>query len=225
MSGWSKGDIAAAKELLESHKSQARQERRRKSFDLLWQALEEMRKAGAAEFKLADVGRKSESLGGPKPQSLRNPAGAAFREVIGLYSAAFTKPALHAGGDPIGRALATVANASARKILADRLQELKALETERDRLRMAIAAASPSPLSVPFEAIPSAAPTGKASEWGVEAFQSNFNPARLAERGLAIAADGSIRNEQGATIFSSDLIDAMDELLRANGRPALREKR
>ena len=221
MSGWSNGGIAAAKELLEKHKSEALQQRRKKSFDLLWQALEEMRKAGVAEFKLADIGRKLESLGGPKTQTLRNLAGAAYREVIALYSAARAKPDAAAGDDVVGRALATVTNASARKIIADRLRDRKALEAERDRLRVAIASVSLNPTEIGVEPTAAARPAYTAPSWALNAFQTNLDANRLAERGISIAEDGSLQNRQGVAVFSSDFVDAVNELMRAHGRPAL----
>lgn len=213
------GGIAAAKELLERLKAQTNQEQRRRSLDLLWQALEEMRRAGVTEFKIVEVGRKAQSLGGPKAQSIRNATGLAFRQVIGLYSAAFEKPAASRATDDIKRALATVSNISARKIFEDEHKSKKAAEAERDRLRLALASVNAAPpKTAPLPSLPS---SEAIQDWAVDAFQLNFSGQRLAERGLSIELDGSVRNVHGATLFTPDLFAAINHVMKAKGRPEL----
>jgi len=212
--------LAAAKDLLEHHKKQSQSPMRQKNLDLLWAALEDMRKAGATRYGIAEVGRKLESMNGPKTQSLRNVTGAAFREVISFYESGFKRSASESELDGIERALATVSNVSAKQILRDAVTSAKAVTKQRDQLKTAMALMELA--HCPPPGIPALQVEGiQLPGWIFETISSNFDSSRLRDRGLAISEDGCLQDERQIAFFGPDLLGAMNEILTLHGRPPI----
>ena len=80
--------LADTQSFYEDLKRGASRVAKRRNLEILWDVLEEMRRANAHDFSLAEVGRRLEKAGGPKTQSLRNEGGKDFRNLIGAYAAA-----------------------------------------------------------------------------------------------------------------------------------------
>lgn len=214
------GTLKAAKDLLEQHKREARLDKRKQNLDLLWKALEEMRVAGATRFNLADVGRKLESVGGPKTQSLRNASGVAFREVIALYTSAFERLASDPAFEEIERALSTVTNASSKHFFRRQAIQMRKLAADCQMLRVAISSMSAASMpSVQFSA--TSASHSRIPGWALDAIEQSLSPSWLSERGLTLSAEAGVRDAQNTCLFEPDFLAAMDELLKAGGRKAL----
>ena len=215
-----KGTLTAAKDLLEQHKlSGTANAKRRKNLDLLWDTLEEMRKAGVAKFSLAEIGKRLEAKGGPVTQSLRNKNGSVFQEVIGLYTSGLQKNLKNAEDlDGVERALATITNASAKQILRAAVNQAKDISKERDRLKAALADLSAQP---PITQGPSAKHSPAMEEWAIESIHANLNASRLLERGLSISPNGVVENGQGVPILGQDFFAAVNHILHLSGKPPL----
>lgn len=210
--------LTAAKELLDQHKKNTTSVQRKQNLDLLWGVLEDLRKAGAVRFNLADVGKKLESLGGPITQSLRNKKGTPFREVICLYESGFKSCIPESELSGIERALATVTNASAKHVLREAAVTAKAVAKERDQLKTALMEMSVSPPSRQNSALAS---TPVVPDWIFEAIRSNLDPSRLMERGVSMADDGCLQNERQVALLGPDFVGAINEMLALHGKPPL----
>jgi hypothetical protein len=215
--------LAAARDLLIQYKNATSSVAHQRNLDLLWTTLESMRAAGAVKFTLAEIGERLASLGGPKTQTIRNPTGIKFREIINLYKLALQTPHQEADPSEVERALATMTNAGAKHTLRQFIEKTKATADDRDKLKIAIKEMSlKSSPERPVEALHSNSQS--VPSWIFEAIAFNLDPIRLMEKGYSFSDQGSVQDGNEISMLGADFISAMDHLLTLYGKPPLPQR-
>jgi hypothetical protein len=181
---------------------------KRRNLEILWQVLNEMRSKDAPDYNIAAVGRRSEELGGPKTQSIRNTNGVHFRELIEAFAkqnAASTKKTPIAQISQVDVAISRIPDLAVRTVLKMMVADCKRLKHENDMLRSAFKRlsvdtrslgapatqdaptrdAEPIDMIPPRKAQPLDAPTARA-------FTRFLSDDWMEERGWRIEPDGSI---------------------------------
>lgn len=210
-----------ARQLYQSYRDTANRNSKLKNLDLLWEVLEAIREEGGRDYSLAEVGRHLEVAGGPKTQSLRNAQGAHFREVITAYAdaASGSKRYVAKGKSQVEAALDLITDPSIRATLRMAIEEGKRLKVVNDNLHAAFktlqVGATPTPLAEPAgqAVIAQSAPGLSLSPRLRSALRKGVDRARLAERGLVVAGDGSIQTEAGESVFPPAFVAAVEAVL------------
>jgi hypothetical protein len=214
--------VRNARQLYQSHRVAARHESKIKNLDLLWQVLEGIRSEGGRDYCLAEVGRRLESCGGPRTQSLRNAQGAHFREVVSAYAEAAGGSTRYVAQDrsQVDAALDLITDPSIRATLRMAIEEGKRLKVVNDNLHAAFKTLQlgASIMPVPPAAEPciaAAVPAGETLSPRLRrALHKGVEPTRLAERGLSVQDDGSIHSEAGETLFPPGFVTAVRAVLQ-----------
>lgn len=211
--------VRDAQQLYTTHREATNRASKVRNLDLLWEALEDIRNDGERDYSLAQVGRRLESAGGPKTQSLRNAQGAQFRDIIGAYAAGVSGSTkyLSRTKSHVEAALELVTDPSIRATLRMTLEEGKRLKVVNDNLHAAFktlqvgavgdAAAHAPQLATPAKSV------GPLPAKLLRALKKGMDRTRLAERGMHVHDDGSIRDDQGEMLFPPAFATAVDALL------------
>ena len=213
--------VRDARQLYQTFRHAANRESKVKNLDLLWEVLEAIRGEGGRDYSLAEVGRRLEAAGGPKTQSLRNAQGAHFRDVITAYADAVngSKKYVAKGKSQVEAALELITDPSIRATLRMAIEEGKRLKVVNDNLHAAFktlqVGATPTPPAAPAShpAITSPASGSPLTPRLRNALSKGVDRARLAERGLIVADDGSILTQAGEPVFPPAFVTALDAVL------------
>ena len=213
--------VRNARQLYQSYRDAANRESKLKNLDLLWAVLEAIRDEGGRDYSLAEVGRRLEFAGGLKTQSLRNTQGAHFRDVIAAYAAAVSgsKKYVAKGRSQVEAALELITDLSIRATLRMAIEEGKRLKVVNDNLHAAFktlqVGSMPTPPSapVPKEASTTQTPGSSLTPRLKSALHKGVDRARLAERGLVVADDGSIQTDSGESLFPPAFVTAIEAAL------------
>lgn len=216
-----------ARQLYQSYCKAATRAAKVKNLNLLWDALESIRDEGSRDYSLAEVGRRLESLGGPKTQSLRNTQGAHFRDIITAYANAVKGATRYVSPNRsnVEQALDMVTDPSIRATLRMALEEAKRLKVVNDNLHAAFKnlqigatlASTMETTSAPV--IVDGAPSPPLPSQAVlslrlqAALKKGIDPTRLAQQGFRISEDGGIENEHGDKIFPPSFVTAIKAVL------------
>lgn len=215
--------VRNARQLYQSYRAAAKHDSKVRNLDLLWQALEGIRNEGGRDYCLAEVGRRLESCGGPRTQSLRNAQGVHFRDVISAYAEAAGGSTRHVAQDrsQVDAALDLITDPSIRATLRMAIEEGKRLKVVNDNLHAAfktlqLGASIVPALPVAEPCVAAAVPAGESLSPRLRsALHKGVDPTRLAERGLSVQNDGSIHSEAGEALFPPGFVTAVRAVLQA----------
>lgn len=216
-----KKTAGSAKSFLENVCNEATPASRRDNFSLLWKTLEEMDSEGARQFSVSTVGSRFEKAGGLKIQSLRNAAGADYRQLIELFAAERRNlPQAATTSNPVEVALTRVPNASVRATLRAALAETSKLRLANSRLQRTLKDCSLETERISRKG--SSSPiTAEASQEEarlsprmLEALKKGLDPERLMEKGLRVLDNGGIEDAGGVMIFPPGFVDGIRLMLR-----------
>lgn len=205
MSKISHANLAAVKTRFQEARVNAKRASRQANIDILWEALESIRLSGSAPYSLAEIGRRTEKMGGMKTQSLHNEPGKELRQLIELYENAVDVGHPPLDASQVDKAIALIPDPSLRVVLKMQQKEHQRLKHENDQLRAAfknlsLGATTPgNPSSPAQELLPPTAPS--LPKHLRDALMKGLNPSRLNERGLRITDNGSIVDEQEIVVF------------------------
>ncbi len=230
---------------LEEAKQRAVRKNKTDNLDLLWTVLMEIREAGGRDYSLSEVGRRLESKGGPKTQSLRNAGGADFRTVIAAFAHSVMGSPKYVAKTKSGvdQALDFIGDPSVRAVLKEEIALAKKYRTENAILRNALsrmsiptaadiqvsgeltkanAPAERPALSAVFEAevVTNRSTHDLLGEDLLEALQNGISKKAMRKNGWKVHDNGSVWNAQ-YEIFPPMFIDACQVILTAHGREAL----
>lgn len=225
--------VRNARQLYRTYRDTATRPSKVRNLDLLWEVLATIRDEGSRDYSLAEIGRRLETMGGPKTQSLRNAQGAYLREIIIAYASAVNGSTRYIGATKsnVEQALELVTDPSIRATLRIAIEEAKRLKVVNDNLHAAfknlqVGASLPSaPAIEPDGTSPAtSAPVPIAQAPALTprlrlALLKGIDETRLAQQGLLIGDDGSIRNEAGDTVFPPSFVLAIQVALAADGGP------
>jgi hypothetical protein len=213
--------VRDARQLYETYRNTANRKSKVKNLDLLWEVLEAIRNEGGRDYSLAEVGRRLESAGGAKTQSLRNAQGAQFRDVINAYAEAVSgsKKYVAKGKSQVETALELITDPSIRVTLRMAIEEGKRLKVVNDNLHAAFKTLQVGATTTPaaeFDVPPMVLLTGctSLSPRLSAALRKGVDRTRLAERGLVVGNDGSIQTEFGEIMFPPAFVTAVEALLK-----------
>jgi hypothetical protein len=220
-----------ARQLYQSHRKSATKASKAKNLDKLWEVLESILEEGGKDYSLAEIGRRLETVGGPRTQSLRNAQGAHYREIIGAFASAVSGSTRYVAKTKsnVEHALELITDPSIRATLRVALDEAKRLKTVNDNLHAAfktlsIGASMDAPRqhspTTGTTTAPKALPSG-ASESPkttltprlINALKKGIDKTRLGQQGLHINPDGSIANEHGDKFFPPGFVTAIEAIL------------
>jgi hypothetical protein len=213
--------VRDARQLYQSYRDTANRESKLKNLDLLWEVLEAIREEGGRDYSLAEVGRRLEAAGGPKTQSLRNVQGAHFRDVITAYADAVSgsKKYVAKGGSQVEAALELITDPSIRATLRMAIEEGKRLKVVNDNLHAAFKTLQVGAVGTAVAEVPQiAAPVTSVEPLPAKllrALKKGMDRTRLAERGMQVLEDGSIRDEHGDVLFPPAFATAIDSMFAA----------
>jgi len=223
--------VRNARQLYRTYRDTATRPSKVKNLDRLWEVLNSIRDEGCRDYSLAEIGRRLETMGGPKTQSLRNAQGAYLREIIIAYASAVNGSTCYIGTTKsnVEQALDLVTDPSIRATLRMAIEEAKRLKVVNDNLHAAFKslqvgaslslahAAEPdraSPASstfLPIAQTPALTPRLRT------ALAKGIDETRLAQQGLLVGDDGSICNEAGDRVFPPSFVLAIQAALAADG--------
>jgi len=237
--------LTAPRVALEEAKQRAVRKNKADNLDLLWTVLMEIREAGGKDYSLSEVGRRLESKGGPKTQSLRNAGGADFRTVITAFAHSVMGSPKYVSKTKSGvdQALDFIGDPSVRAVLKEEIALAKKYRTENAMLRNAL-----SRLSIPTVAenqglaeltkanAPAEGPVMNPvieaevmttnstfyllGEDLLDALQNGISKKAMRKNGWKVHNNGSVWNAQ-YEIFPPVFIDACKAILTAHGREEL----
>lgn len=174
--------------------------RKRRNLEIVWQALQALESEGVKEFTVARVGQRSDELGGPKAQSIRNKGGAHFRYLIERFAAgaggAAKKVPLRQPSQ-VEMAIAQIPDLGVQVVIKMALEESRRLGIENNNLRNAYKAlsiretpcdATPTETSAPFES----SQHTTFNDLMLDSFERFLSGEWMEERGLRLEPDGSI---------------------------------
>lgn len=232
--------VRSARQIYQAQRSMVKRQSTLHNLDKLWEVLESIRGEGGRDYSLAEVGRRLETIGGPKTQSLRNAQGSRFREIISAYAAAVNGATRYMSQNQtnVERALDMIADPSVRATLRMALEERKRLKVVNDNLHAAFKNLqvgislgtdqlhTASPLLVEPSA-PAHATYQPLSPRLLGALRKGIDVVRLTQQGLRICDDGSIANEHGDKVFPPSFVTAIKLILgeTVDKKPGLNEYR
>lgn len=133
-------DLSNVRLLIEEAKALAQKSNRQRNLELLWSVLESIRAEGSRNFCIAEVGRRMESAGGMRTQSLRNGGAEDFRRIIAEYENAVRIKGVNqiaSNTDSAKRALEMILDPPAKAVLEGYVREARRLRDENNMLREA----------------------------------------------------------------------------------------
>lgn len=208
-----------ARQLYQAHRAAASKPSKVENLDKVWEVLNAIRDDGDRDYSLAEVGRRLETLGGPKTQSLRNAQGAHYREIITAFANAVRGSTRYVAKTKsnVEQALELITDPSIRATLRVALDDAKRLKVTNDNLHAAFKS-----LQVGASLTPAApeAPAAIAAPAALSprlrnALSKGIDPARLAQQGLSITDDGGIQNEHGDRVFPPAFVLAIQAILQS----------
>ena len=212
--------VRDARQLYKTHREATNRESKVKNLDLLWGALEDIRSDGGRDYSLAEVGRRLEAAGGPKTQSLRNAQGAQFRDIIGAYAAGVSGSTkyLSKTKSQVEAALELITDPSIRATLRMAIEEGKRLKVVNDNLHAAFKTLQVGAIGAATTAKTAAltAPAKSVEALSaklIRALKKGMDRTRLAERGMQVHDDGSIRDGNGEVLFPAAFATALDAVV------------
>jgi hypothetical protein len=218
--------------------ARAARESARHNIELLWETLEQMRREKKIDYSIAKVAERLEAAGGPREQSLRNKQGQSYRDIIIAYANCVGGEKRHVSKDlsPLGQLLASIDDLGVRAQLRIYFDEARKQKVANDNLRSAfkiLQLSSTSSIPQPQQSTPGkdpvltgseilpAAPTlptpgpqHRLSSRFRRALETGIADSRLAERGMNVAANGSIISVEGDILFPPGFILAIQEVLK-----------
>lgn len=228
-----------AKALYLSYKKSANKQSVKANLDLVWTALNEIFEEGLKDYSLAELGRRLEKAGGPRTQSLRNPSGAQYREIITAFALAAEGSTKYVAKTKttVEKALDMVPDPSARAVLRAALNDAKRLKIVNDNLHAAFKKLSigasfggsggyitKGELENPVELadgrpVAGLVPLNSSASISLTAkerliLKRSIDLSRLAQNGLRIDEDGSILSEQGDVLFPSGFVGTIEKLIK-----------
>ena len=216
-----------ARQLYLAHRKSATKATKISNLDKLWEVLESILEDGGRDYSLAEVGRRLEKIGGPKTQSLRNAQGAYYREIINAFANAVSGSTRYVAKTKsnVEHALELITDPSIRAILRVALDDAKRLKVVNDNLHAAFKTLTVG-TSMSVSVTPStkatapevASPLVESSKPGlaprlVNALKKGIDKTRLAQQGLHVGEDGSIKNDHGDKIFPPGFVSAIDAVI------------
>ena len=215
LSDKSEPDLTPVRELVQNAKDAAQKGNRKRNLELLWSVLESIRADGSRDFSIAEVGRRMESAGGMRTQSLRNIGAEDFRRIIAEYADAMrikgtfqTAP----GGDTAKRALELVEDPLAKAVLGGYVREAKRLREENNMLRLACRQVQlPAILHEESRQPTISAPRCFDPEL-LKILKHSLNHKTIKRWGV-IQQDGSIYDIQGCELFPRRFLEAAEAAL------------
>ncbi|GAA0257795.1 hypothetical protein GCM10009086_11710 [Pseudomonas rhodesiae] len=212
-----------ARQLYQAHRAAASKSSKVENLDKVWEVLNAIRDDGDRDYSLAEVGRRLESIGGPKTQSLRNTQGAYYREIITAFANAVSGSTRYVAKSKsnVEQALELITDPSIRATLRVALDEAKRLKVTNDNLHAAFkglqvgasitptSPEAPATLPAPVAASPELSPRLR------NALSKGIDPSRLAQQGLSITDDGGIQNEHGDKVFPPAFVLAIQTILQS----------
>ena len=209
-------DLSYVHDLLQTAKDASEKSNRKRNLELLWSVLESIRADGSRDFSIAEVGRRMESAGGMRTQSLRNTGTEEFRRIIAEYSEAVRiKGSFQPipGGDTAKRALELVTDPLAKSVLEGYVREAKRLREENNMLRAAFRQVQ-LPVTLPEEPrMPVLQDVQMIDRELFKILQKALSN-KMIKRWGVIQADGSIQDIQGYEVFPSRFIEAAEAALK-----------
>lgn len=226
-----------ARQLYRAYRDAATRPSKAQNLDRLWEVLDAIREDGGRDYSLAEVGRRLETIGGPKTQSLRNAQGAYFREIVTAYANAVNGSTRYVATSKsnVDQALDLITDPSIRATLRMAIEEAKRLKVVNDNLHAAFkslqigVSLSPAPAINPAKALASPVATVAASSARTlmprlrAALAKGIDETRLAQQGLSVGADGSIRNETRDLVFPPSFVTAIRAVLASDETAVLED--
>ena len=217
--------VRNARQLYRAYRDAATRPSKVQNLDRLWDVLDAVREEGGCDYSLAEIGRRLEAVGGPKTQSLRNAQGAYFREIITAYADAVNGSTRYvaSGKSNVDQALDLITDPSIRATLRMAIEEGKRLKVVNDNLHAAFknlqvgASLSAAPSTTAATTASAALPPPTLMPRLRAALAKGINETRLAQQGLVVDADGSVRNEAGDKVFPPSFVTAIRVLLGIDG--------
>lgn len=218
-----------ARQLYLAHKENATKQSKIDNLNKVWAVLESIHEDGESDYSLAEVGRRLETMGGPKTQSLRNAQGAYFREIIAAYATAAGGASRYVGKNKssVDQALDLINDPSIKATLRMALDEAKRVKVINDNLHAAFktlqvgtSLSSPAvkneiaPAPAAIENSPTPIETTIPARL-INALRKGIDDARLTQQGLKICPDGSIENEHGDKLFPPAFVLAIQYVLNS----------
>ncbi|BCG47168.1 hypothetical protein GEOBRER4_n1995 [Citrifermentans bremense] len=206
--------VKDARQLYRLYRDAANRPSKVDNLDRLWEVLDSIRNEGGRDYSIAEIGRRLESIGGPKTQSMRNAQGAYFREIITAYANAVNGSTRYiaASKSRVEQALDLVSDPSVRATLRMAIEEGRRLKIVNDNLHAAFKNLHVGvSLSTTSEeaGIKQNSPGQQLPQRFRAALAKGIDETRLAQQGLVVEADGSICNEVGDRLFPPSFVTAI----------------
>ncbi len=209
-------DLSHVRELLQAAKDAAQKGNRKRNLELLWSVLESIRADGSRDFLIAEVGRRMETAGGMRTQSLRNAGAEDFRRIIAEYAEAVKIKGTFqgtTGGDAAKVALNLVQDPLAKSVLEGYVREAKRLREENNMFREAFRKIE-LPANLPEEPRqPAISDVLRMDPGLLEVLKKSLTPKYIKRWGV-IQQDGSIQDIQRCEVFPSRFMDAAEAALK-----------
>ena len=209
-------DLARVKELIREARDSAQKANRKRNLILLWSVLESIRAEGSRYFSIAEVGRRMESEGGMRTQSLRNKGAIYFRQIIAEYEEAVRikgSAQISLNGDSAKRALELIPDPLAKAVLEGYVRQARKLREENNMLRETCRKIH-LPINLSEESGNQTLP--KKFNFDPELFdilKKALNP-KIIMRWGKIQQDGGIHDIQGCEIFPRRFMEAIEATIR-----------
>jgi len=209
--------------------------RKKRSLEIVWQALNQLHSEDCREYTIASVGRRAASLGGLREQSLRNKGAEDYRDLITSFAASSGRPQsakTRPAPSQVEEAISKIADPAVRTILRMTLEEARRLRHQNQTLRAAFrelcvdAEASRGPCAGAATQIQSRVVEGEVLEPALsidrlgasktDSLRLFLSDSWLAERGLRLEPDGSIVEETADNFIVAppDFADALRDVIR-----------
>jgi hypothetical protein len=218
-------DSVTPEELLAQLKAAARNARKQRNLDLIFEVCREQKQRGSSDFTIATIGRLSEARGGPKHQSIRNENGDGYRALIACWAnhtGGHTKRPTKAPDELNERLLRLIPDPAVRAAVGAQLAEARKLKSENRLLQQHAnlvidmrPAGAPQLPKQPVELLPSFAGRLKPSE--VAALKEAISPKLLTSHGWQAHPNGKITTEKGRLIFPPSFVTAIQKVLAECG--------
>lgn len=213
-------ELDHAEQVYEDLLAEAGHARSRKSLELLWAALLQMRADEVPDYSPARVGRYTDRMGGPKAQSIRNENGAKFQKLIDAFARTGGKSSRRTPAHPptnIERAIEMIPDMAARVSLKMMLEDRRRLQVENNDLRSAfkrlsVATTAPDEPRARVEVLGAAARPSLTLDTAAAGAINRFLSADwLEERLWTVEPDGSISDDAigGDMIAPPGFVDAL----------------
>ena len=212
--------FSEAQAVLETLKSSATREAKKKNLHLLWTVLTDMHRSGLKDYSLALVGRRLEAAGGPKTQSLRNEGGKDFRKLIVAFIrslGAQAPAAQQAGRSQLEIAIDTLPDVGVRALFRQIVAESKLLRSQNDQLRSAfkgLAVSAPkseqNSASIAEDVI--TLPVAGLAPLEKDILRRSISDDRFAENGWKVKENGSVVDDTGVVVLPPGLVPLIKRL-------------